>query len=144
MGRPLLNDAYLRTDGTFGRHGAALLWRKLTATASNATESSVSHRSALAEPEGSTIAAVSQRLPLDLVGVRGKSSVPAAVVENAADNRVAIISGDGALADFLSKQVSLHLRTQLPVTRGSWDILTSTPSEPLLRYAVLDDRSPTF
>lgn len=72
MGRPMLNDEYWCDQGRLKKRGAERLYAKLVASSASTTESSNTDEHNRTDAANRTIAGASQRLPLDLIGVRGK------------------------------------------------------------------------
>jgi hypothetical protein len=73
MGRPMLNDEYWCDRGRLNKRGAESLYAKLVASSASTTESSNTDEHNRTDTVSRTIAGASQRLPLDLIGVRGKN-----------------------------------------------------------------------
>jgi hypothetical protein len=132
MGRPLLNDRYWREEPGLGS-----LYNKLVASTKAHTALTAPVLTDLKNTDvmSRAIAAACQRLPLDLIGVRGEFSVRNIVCDRALT--LVLVTGAQAPSSFLLKQVSLHMRTVLHVAMSGAEISSHTPSEPLLRYAVL-------
>lgn len=132
MGRPLLNDRYWREEPGLGS-----LYNKLVASTKAHTALTAPVLTDLKNTDvmSRAIAAACQRLPLDLIGVRGEFSFRNIVCDRALT--LVLVTGAQAPSSFLLKQVSLHMRTVLHVAMSGAEISSHTPSEPLLRYAVL-------
>jgi hypothetical protein len=73
MGRPMLNDQYWCEKGHLKERGAQKLYNKLIASSAPTIGSSNTNEHNHTDAANRTIAGASQRLPLDLIGVRGKN-----------------------------------------------------------------------
>lgn len=140
MGRPLLNDEYYAEGLDLDGPGAVsrttpLLFYRLTGY-----DLVLLSTSDLNEvPANVIIAAASQRLPLDITGMKGNVTAEFTAGIDSCLREFPVTDTHSAM-QFIKKQVSHHMRTIHSIETVEGEIQTGVLSEPLLRYVCAHTR----